>query len=330
MRSFVSILKLCRIEYAGFGYVALLGGLAERGLDLPLAQIFALLGANMLFGMWTFAHNDLCDLEVDRRAAALDERVLVRGDLSPRFAKLLIAVLIGAMLAISWRWLGVEATIGFIAASLLAMAYDFVSKRLLGSDLLFGGSAACLALAGAFAGNGAFSLSPLAVVVVIVIFLEHLFFNAIEGGLKDVVSDREAGAVTLAQRFVRVDGDSISIQPTFRNLGLGLKASALLVAAVPLVRGGQDSMGPLLALFLVGATALAFSVRLLSRRRYDWIAIAKDLMPIEMASRSFLPILLTERIGLTGVILFFCLPAAWYVGFAKLVHARGMSLPKRF
>lgn len=330
MRSFLSILKLCRVEYAGFGYVALLGGLAERGLDLPLAQIFALLGANMLFGMWTFAHNDLCDLEVDRRAAALDERVLVRGDLSPGAAKLLIAVLIGAMLVISWRWLGIEATVGFAAASLLAMAYDLVSKRLLGSDLLFGGSAACLAIAGAFAGNGAFALSPLAVVVVIVIFLEHLFFNAIEGGLKDVVSDRDAGAVTFAQRYVRVEGDSISIQPAFRNLGLLLKASAVFVATVPLIRGGSSEWGPLLALVVVGATAFAFSVRLLSRRRYDWIAIAKDLMPIEMASRLFLPILLTDRIGIGGVILFLCLPAGWYIGFAKLVHARGMSLPKRF
>lgn len=325
------VLRLCRIEYVGFGYLALLGAFAERGDPVPVSSLVALLVANMLFVAWTFAHNDLCDLEVDRRAGALDERVLVRGDLGPRDAKVLIAVLISVMLLVSLRFAGFAAAAAFAAASLFAIGYDLISKRVLGSDLLFAASAGCLVLAGVFCATGSFAISPLGAAVVAVYFVEATFFNAIGGGLKDVVTDRRAGAVTLAQRFVRVDGESIAIAPSFRILAVSLKATSFAIAVVSSILHGGDDVGlQLVMLALSGAAAIGFAVRLVTRRRYDWFAMAKDLMPIEMASRLFAPILLFDRIGWIGLAAFFFLPAAWYLGFAKLVHARGFALPKRF
>lgn len=326
----VPILKLCRIEYVGFGYLALLGAFAEIGLEISPSRAFALLLANMAFVAWTFAHNDLCDVEVDRRIAALDERVLVRGDLSMRAAKVLIASLIAVMIALSWRFAGGKSAVAFAAASAFAIAYDLVSKRLLGSDFLFAASAACLVLAGVFSANDGFTMSGIGLVVVGVFFLEHLFFNAIGGGLKDVVSDHQVGAVTLAQRFVRVEGEAISIAPTFRIVGLSLKCGSFLLAAVPVWSHASEAKLQSGLLAFVGAVAVFFSIRLLWRRRYDWLAIAKDLMPIEMASRLFVPLLLLDRIGGFLVALFFFVPAFGYLGFSRVVHSRGFALPKRF
>jgi 4-hydroxybenzoate polyprenyltransferase len=325
-----ALLKLCRIEYAGFGYVAALGGLAERGADLPFAQLVALLAANQLFGFWTFAHNDVCDLEVDRKVAGLEERVLVRGDLSPRFARILIVVLGIAMLAVSQIWLGGAATLAFAAASAFALAYDAISKRVIGADLLFGASAACLPLAGAFAANGGATISPLALLVVASVFLEHVFFNAIEGGLKDIVGDRQAGARTFAQRYVRVDGDAIDTRGVFGITAHLLKGSSVALVLVTLALREPIDAVQLAVFGALGIIASVFTARLLAHRRFDWFRMAHELMPIEMASRAFVPVFLADRIGWGVAALLCVVPALWFVGFSKLVHSRGFALPKRF
>lgn len=330
LSSIRAYLRLCRIEYWGFGYVALLGAFAQGGLVLAGGQVAALLVANVLFVAWTFAHNDFCDLELDRKADALDERVLVRGDLSPMQAVKLVSTLIALMLTISFTQLGLGPTLGFAAASVLAMSYDAISKRVLGSDLLFGASAACLALAGALAVGSWGSVSDLAKCAIAIVFVEHLFFNAIEGGLKDVMSDRRAGAITFAQRFIRVVGDRIEVSHTFVATAFGLKVTSIALALYGTSLATQSPLLPIALIALLGVIALFFSARFILRREYDWPAMAKDLMPIEMASRLFVPVMLVQAIGWGVVALLFFIPAFWYVTLAKLVHARGMELPKRF
>lgn len=330
LSSIRAYLRLCRIEYWGFGYVALLGAFAQGGLVLSSGQVAALLVANVLFVAWTFAHNDFCDLELDRKADALDERVLVRGDLSPMQAVKLVSTSIALMLTISFTQLGLGPTLGFAAASVLAMSYDAISKRVLGSDLLFGASAACLALAGALAVGSWGSVSDLAKCAIAIVFVEHLFFNAIEGGLKDVMSDGRARATTFAQRFIRVVGERIEVSRTFLVTAFGLKASSIAIALYGASRSAATSWSTYLVLIALGVAALVFTARLVLRDRYDWPAMAKDLMPIEMASRLFVPVMLVHAIGWGVVALLFFVPAIWYVTLAKLVHARGMELPKRF
>ncbi len=351
MRRAIAILRLCRIEYSGFGYVALVGACAEVGSAVPVPTLIALIACNVFFGAWTFAHNDLCDLEIDRRSPGLDERVLVRGDLSPRDAKLVIAVLMGAMFVLAaWR-LGGAAALAFAVASAFAIVYDLISKRVVGSDVLFGISAACLALAGAWSVRGLGIPGDVACLVIAITGVEYLFFNAIEGGLKDVVSDREAGARTFAQRFIAFggrgepggDADAIVIGGVFRFTALALKSTSIALAFLVLARGsGSDAEAaagapstPVAAiqwilLGIFGLCALVFSVRLLSHRRYDWPAIARDLMPLEMASRLLVPLSLANRIGWVAVAALFFVPAFWYVTMARLVHLRGFRLPKRF
>ncbi len=326
----IPILKLCRVEYLAFGYISLLAAFAQCGRALPASILAALLVMNVLFVAWTFAHNDLCDLEVDRRTPALDDRVLVRGDLSPRAARIVIGVLLVSMLLVASMALPFRALAFVLVASLLAIVYDHVSKHVLGSDLLFGVSAASLCLVGALAVAPFEEVTLVAWIVVAIVFVEHLFFNAIEGGLKDVPNDKAAGAITLAQRFVATDGESMVIGRPFVALGLLLKSTTVGLAAFALSRDPDTSRSQWIALAFFGGSALVFSFRLLSHRRYDWPKMAQDLMPIEMASRLIVPIVIASRIGWGGVALFFFVPAFWYLTLAKVVHSRGLALPKRF
>lgn len=318
-------LQLCRVEYAAFGYVALLGALAVRGSALPASLAALLLFSNVLFVCWTFAHNDLCDVDVDRKNAELEDRVLVRGALSRRAVSRFVLVTCGLSLAAPLLLLpDARAVAWLLLATVLAMVYDVVSKRVLGADLLFAASAASLALFGAVAAGGN---SRAALLVAAIVFVEHLFFNAIEGGLKDVVSDRAAGVDTVAGRLVAVDGESLAPSLAFRALALALKTTSAALAFA-IVDHGSTAQWILLA--FVVASGLGFSAKLTSMRRYDWPAMARLLIPIEMASRSLIPVALADRIGWGWVAALFGVPAIWYLSLARAVHAREQLVPRRF
>ena len=109
MASIREYMKLVRVEYIGFAYMAILGALAVAGADADANLIVPIAFVNVMVLMWTFAHNDYCDLSVDRMNEELDERVLVKGTVSRRSAAVLIAVgmllgLLGSLVPSCLKW----------------------------------------------------------------------------------------------------------------------------------------------------------------------------------------------------------------------------------
>jgi 4-hydroxybenzoate polyprenyltransferase len=320
----LAALRLCRIEYVGFGYLALLGALVESERLLDAHLLLALLATNVLFVAWTFADNDVCDVEVDRAAQGLEQRVLVSGQLSIATARTIVAVLALAMITISALALPLGTTLALGIASLLAFAYDRVSKRWLGSDALFGLSAAALAASGAIAVRGDLELSDDSWRLVIVVCLEMCFFNAVSGGLKDLATDRRTGARTLAQTGVTA---GLRVKPWFVAFAFALKIlSAALASILVIGRGGPFAIvvvaiGTLSALLATGA--------LLRSRAFDFKTIGRQLMVIEFGSRTFV---LAAACGgdLPCFFALFVIPAVWYLAVARWLHGRGFALPDTF
>ena len=326
-------LKLCRVEYSGFAYMAVLGALSVGGGNLRLDLVLWVAAVNVLTLMWTFAHNDYCDLAVDRQRVELDERVLVKGTVRPGEALWLIGT--GIALALMLAWLATRALAPVLALLLsiaLAMAYNKMSKRLFGADVLFAASATCLSLFGMLvAREQVGSVPPIAMVVLGIVFVEHLFFNMVEGGLKDADLDGRSGIDNLATRFIECSAERMVVSRQFKVIAFLLKLTAIGLAFVPVAFLGEPSDPvQLLLLALCSAMALFFLYRMTSMRRYDWQRMGFAIIRQEMAARSLLPLMLLPRIGLVWVIIIMMAPLTWYLSTVYFLHGRLFALPKRF
>ena len=325
-------LKLVRVEYVGFAYMAVLGALAIGGADLELATVGWVAVVNVLVLMWTFAHNDYCDLPVDRQRSELDERVLVKGTISPSQALLVIATGILAALAIGLFRFGAAPALALLGSIAFAFAYNRLSKRLPGADLLFASSATCLCLFGMLAAGGTLTELPgVALVVLAIVFIEHLFFNLIEGGLKDADLDVQGDVDNLATRLIECRDGRMTVSPLFKTLAFGMKAVAIALAALPFVLLDEPYGPAQLALLGLAAVVSVVSLhRLLAAREYDWRRMGQDMIAQEMASRALLPLMLLGRIGVGWVVVILLAPITWYLSTVYFVHGRLFALPKRF
>lgn len=137
MRDFVAVLRLVRLPNTLTAAADVLAGAAIAGAD-PLRPdvILVAFGSALLYG-GGIALNDLLDLEKDRSAAP--DRVLPRGDLGPRTAGWIAALLMGtgAATAASGDVRHMVVTGGLVAAIVL---YDVMpdGRRWVGS-LVMGG-----------------------------------------------------------------------------------------------------------------------------------------------------------------------------------------------
>ena len=66
-------LELCRIQFAGFGILCVVGAMTVVGAELTLMQFLPLFAVHVLTIAWSFAHNDYCDYEIDRHGEAIHE-----------------------------------------------------------------------------------------------------------------------------------------------------------------------------------------------------------------------------------------------------------------
>lgn len=335
MASTREYLKLVRAEYIGFAYMAVLGALCVVGRDAGSELILPVVFVNVMVLMWTFAHNDYCDLPVDRMNEELDERVLVKGTVTRREAGVLIGAGMAAGLAAAvLSFDGPRPAAALVASFAFAFVYNLLSKRIVGADLLFAASATFLCLFGvlAAAAHAAVEVPAVAYCLLGVVFVEHLFFNMIEGGLKDVDLDGRSGIRTVARRLIRCDADgTLHVSAVFRVLAYGLKAVTVCLAFLPFLALGER-WTPVQMVVLVLNAGLAFHYlhRLVDVERYDWQRMGYDMIKQEMASRTLLPFMLLDRIGWGWALGILAAPMVWHTSTVWFLHRRLFALPKRF
>lgn len=335
MASIREYMKLVRVEYIGFAYMAILGALAVAGAGAEARLIVPIAFVNVMVLMWTFAHNDYCDLSVDRMNEELDERVLVKGTVSRRSAAILIAVgmllgLLGSIIPFQ----GPLPTLALLLSFAFAFVYNMYSKRLPGADFLFAASATCLCLFGVCAATAYEQVAIPSIVWCLlgVVFVEHLFFNMIEGGLKDVDLDGKSGIKTIARRLIECDPDgTLRVGLRFRVMAYGLKALTVALVFLPFVFMDEPWTKPQMAILVFNAVlAFYYMHRLVDVDRFDWQRMGFDMIKQEMAARTLMPFMLLDRIGWGWAIGILAAPMVWHTSTVWFVHRRLFALPKRF
>ena len=334
----LELLRLGRIEYAGFAlYLMLFGALSLRGSNLQPTDMLLLLALAVFMNQASYAHNDTCDVELDRGSADLSERPLVSRAVSATSARRMVACCVLASLAITILFArGPWGIPVFLLIMGLGWAYNKVSKKLPGADVLLAGAYAlqCLFGAALVAGRGqALAMNWRMVWVVVAIqFLDMMGANACHA-LKDVRNDRASSAVTMPVFLgvvVRED-NTILMSRRFRATILLLKFLAMGVLFLsPFWTGAPFSSLQILLLGVGAAGSLYLTMDTLSIDVLEKGDIAWRTSKQITANASMAPLLLVQTAGWPCVLLLLAAAPGWYLLCNIVFYRRGLSLWRGF
>ena len=240
---------------------------------LPLALLFI---TGCLFHVFGFVLNEWADLDVDRASRDLTEKPLVAGVIS---AKEALAIAVGAAIA-SFIPLALvtQDPWAFILLGLAIAAgavYDLYGKRV-PLDIVLAGSLTLLLATGVVASGKFDPASQPHVIILLCLaslqFLQNLFQNAIEGGMKDADHDAAAGARTFAAVLgVHVKEGDLVMGRGFLASGLAIKAMGLgtLAFTVAYLVDPEDILvtGTVVALVTLFAAVMLVTLGRFMRRR---------------------------------------------------------------
>ncbi len=308
-----------------FGAAVFIGEASGRGLEgwslLPdLALLFV---AGALFHVFGFVLNEWADMEVDRASRDLTDKPLVSGRVSPREA---LAVALGCALLcyVPMALVTREPLVLFVLTMsiLMGAAYDMFGKRV-PLDVLLAGSITLLLLAGALA-SGEFDLGSMRHWTLFgclgaLQFLQNLFQNAIEGGIKDADHDAAAGARTFAVvTGVRIVEGELVPTGSFRVSAAIIKAvhAAVLIYTVTFVvepGGSWEGMAVLVLAIVVTVGMLSTVPLLLRRAPFDRSRLKRLFAVHEVVTFLATVVVFMPIIGYIAALVFFALPFLWFV-----------------
>lgn len=240
MTTIKEILILSRIQTAAltaivpvFGYwfsTSLTGGdisLTDKWLDLV---VLGLIG--FFVHVFGFVHNEIMDLKFDSKNPIHSNKPLVKGTIGRGFAGMLVIICIILSVTVLYLYFGVpEATLLLAISILMGSIYNIIGKKIPAMDIFLALWAFFYLLAGA---RLAGPLEPEIYVIGCIAALQIMFNNGIIGGLKDAVTDRNAGARTMATELgVKGSEHGLSIPKTFKFISwiikFGQVASGLII-----------------------------------------------------------------------------------------------------
>lgn len=322
--------KLARLEGGGFAVAALFGAFAAGGaLEAPL--VAGIFGVHLLFLLGGCIHNDLVDADVDRQAPKLKERPLVKGTISRRQAVGATLLCYLGCLLLAWSLAPSVLVVGVLAAAIGgALLYNWFSKRLFGADLFFSVSASLLCIYGGLtAVSSGGTLGGTVWAIAAIVLIDHLFFNALEGGLKDFENDGRVGAPTIAHYAFRASGGTRRLAPGAKAFFLALKVASVLLVYLPFFAFGCPFWAwQLVALGVASAVTLVATWQFLGIDPFDQKRIGRLTRMQELACRTFVPLLLARVAGVGWMAVLILAPVVWYLVFNFALHGRLFSNPK--
>ena len=336
--NFREILKLGRIEFAGFLFCVMLSGaIGLHGRTIMLTDVFTLFIIAFLSNLWGFIHNDYCDVDIDKRSPELNSRPLVRGTVSLSMARRMIACCILLTIVITLLLnKGTISLLVLVASMVLGWWYNRLSKKLPGADLLFAASTALLCLLGALwiSGNPASSTLNwnLAGVVVATQFIDHIVFNA-GATLKDVKNDRASMAVTMAtfSGVTLKENDELLIPVRFKMYIILLKLTAISIVLVsPFLTGIPFSLLQGGTIIMVAIASLYLTIDAITITVFNRHEIGRRWVKQEAAGKLLLPLLLIHTAGLGWSLFLIFFAFLWFLFCNVIVYKKGFSLNRGY
>ena len=286
--------------------------------------------------VYGFVLNEWADVDVDRASGDLAGKPLVSGEVSPRGA-LAGALVVGMLGYVPLSIVSPSPwpVLLYTASLALGGAYDVWGKRA-PLDAVLAGSLSALLLAGV-AASGGFDPGEvwqrwLLSLLVGLQFLQNLFQNAIEGGIKDADHDAAAGARTFAAiTGTRVEGGVYRPTAAFLRSALAIKlAQALLWASLlvllydrdpQLVDVSASSLLLVLALVVMTRTQRSF----LPEGPFERPRLKRLFSLHEMATYTATIAVLAPIIGWVAALPLLALPVLWFLCANVALYGRPLE-----
>lgn len=288
---------------------------------LPELVILFVMGA--FFHIYGFVLNEWADIEVDKASPDLQGKPLVSGEISPKEA--LWTAMVAAVMCfvlLSLVTVDIVTHLVLLGSILVAGGYDLFGKKA-PLDVLLAGSITLMFLVGAMS-LGYFDPSygdhmTIFLCVGGLQFLQNLYQNAIEGGIKDADHDAAAGARTFAAILgVRVSDDGqMGPAPAFTTSAMlmkGVQITLLLYIAVEVTHLDTMEGSSLLWAFLVIAIfgMIATIGLMLPPVGFDRSRLKKTFSMHELATYGAIMLVIIPLVGEWTALFLFLFPMFWF------------------
>ncbi len=320
-----------RAHYFGFTALLIIGGAATSSRPVAIDTIVSLLVIAMCFHVFSYALNDVIDLDLDRTQPRRRNDPLVRGAISRRsalgiaFSGVPLSFLAVLYLADFKPRANPWALVTLALAFALMSIYNSYGKKLdqpWVTDLVQAIAWGCLALLGALAADPEpYPRLALACSRAAVFFAYGALFifliNGIHGGLRDLVTDRAGGKNTLAIKLGANIGADGHVESNSRIMCFAYAVQTAMCITVVIHVWKDRSHFPALwltglistCLFLGNYLLLHRVVRMKERRRNFYVSfhlLTLLLPPLVILLTSSTPDALTKAIVLFGFFLPLC------------------------
>jgi 4-hydroxybenzoate polyprenyltransferase len=301
---------------------------------LPELIVLFILGC--MFHVYGFVLNEWSDIEVDKASSDLQDKPLVSGVVSLREAKwTFIMAGLATFPILALVTLEPSTHLVLLGALMMAAAYDLWGKRV-PLDVLLAGSLTLSLLTGAMA-LGSFDPDYAPHVTLFLCvgglqFLQNLYQNAIEGGLKDADHDAAAGARTFAAVLgvrVREDGELVG-GPAFTWSALLMKAAQvvlLLYAAVEVTDLSSHEHSNLLwsVLLLTIAGMIVTTGLMLPPVRFERGRLKRLFSVHELFTFAAIMTVVVPLVGGWTAVGLFMLPMVWFMVVNRLLFGGSLE-----
>jgi 4-hydroxybenzoate polyprenyltransferase len=327
IREYAKLIRPYGILFLGFTpvFAAICNG------QFDVVHLFVLLGIGLLAHVFTFVQNDYYDVEVDAKSTYVLQRPLITGAItrSHAFIIVLISFFLSLFLAAIFLFTA-RSFLMLLVSFLLITFYNKYSKKITGMECVLGAGVFTFGLFGAF--TVAETLTPLAVIISSLGFLQWVFSVGIAANIKDVEFDTKQGIRTTPVLFgVQVKGKILKKPIGFLMYAFGIKTVHLLVGALPFLIGYTSIFVfcfplPLLGFLLISGIIIVTTVGVLSitvekrstMLRYEGVQEGFSLLLVPCVLLSFL----LEHFNVLLIILLFLLLIFWPLFILRVLYGK--------
>ncbi len=311
-----------------FGYICFA---AINDIEFNIVNIFLLFLIGIFMHIFIFVLNEYIDVDIDRLSPDLAEKPLVKGSVTMKGAAAVIIVsfVLTYILAIFFFlrfWAIIALTISFVFGAI----YDIYGKKFPGSDFVLALWIFwfCLFGASTLTSHNPFELPALIYIVAGLGFMQIVFNNAVEGGIKDVDHDHLGGAKTLATVMgVKVKRGKLLFSSLFKGFTWGLKIVHIALFITLFFMPDLDFwkfesfyIRLLIIIFILCLVIAIFytTYKFLNIGKFDRSKLKRIFSIHEISTYFIVPIILIPLLGIYVAIGLLLLPLIWFI-FLNLV-----------
>jgi 4-hydroxybenzoate polyprenyltransferase len=333
MASLFDILRFYRIHTGAA--TAALPTLAALSLGADTMSAVLVFLIAIFHHAWGFSLNELGDLELDRSSEALSHKPLVSEALKKTFAWFLstLSLLISLsllVLLIALNEVGLAIPMALFAGSTVSgIIYDMKGKRF-PSDIFVAIWILLLVLSTSSCIAGGLPVESGVLAVGSLSFLQLLFNNSVEGGIKDIENDRISGARTMAIVLdCRAVEKGYILSNPFVTWGFLLRGAFVLAASLFSMMISISADWELWWAALVSVMTVSIFAHSFRFLKKELIIDRKELLGIfskhEMASVLVLCAVVIPIVGIPETVIIIVIAVLWFVFMNRIMYGTGIK-----